>query len=48
MTKNAFHFILKALKEFKFCPDLFGHLGKRFVKKAQFNLKFYDVINWEN
>ena len=50
--KNAFYFILKALFVLKvqflhFCPDFFGRVGKRLAKKAKFNSKIYDVIDWE-
>ena len=44
--KNAFNFILKALSILnivKFLSQLFGHKGKRFNKKANFNFKIYDV-----
>ena len=29
------------------CSDFFGHVGKRFDKKAEVNFKIYDVINLE-
>ena len=38
MMKNVFYFIEKALfvlKIFKFCPGIFGHLGKRPDKKTK-------------
>ena len=38
---------LSFLRCFIFCPDFFGHVGKRFGKKANVNFKIYDVINWE-
>ena len=50
MRKTDFHFTFKAvfiLKIFKFCPDFFGHVGKRLDKKAKVDLKFYDVPTWE-
>ena len=37
MFKNAFYFILKLflfLRYSNFCPDFFGHLGKRLEKKV--------------
>ena len=48
--KSAFHLIFKALfnlKIFNFCPDIFGHVGKRLDEKAKANFKIYDVINFE-
>ena len=35
------------LRYLDFCPDFFGHVGKRFHKKAKVNLKIYDVYNLE-
>ena len=42
-TKKLF----SLLRFLNFCPDFFGHVGKRFDKKAKVNFKIYDVINWE-
>ena len=42
--------MLKALfilKTFNFCPDFFGHVGKRRDKKAKINFKIYNVTDWE-
>ena len=47
--KNAFLFTLKGrvtLKIFKFCPDLFGQVGKQLYKKAKVNFEIYDFIYW--
>ena len=47
MMKNNFYFTFKALfvlKIFKFCPDVFGHVGKQIDKKAKANFKIYDVF----
>ena len=30
-----------------FCPDFFGHIGKRIDKKAKANFKIYYVTGWE-
>ena len=30
-----------------FCRDIFGRVAKQLDKKAKFNFKIYDVINWE-
>ena len=30
-----------------FCPDLFGHMGIWFDKKAKFSFKIYDITTWE-
>ena len=30
-----------------FCPDFFGHVGKRLYKKAKVNFEIYDVTEWE-
>ena len=35
------------LKYLHFCPDVFGHVGKRLDKKAKINFKVYDVTTWE-
>ena len=35
------------LRYFNFCPDLFGHVGKRIDKKGKFSFSIYDVIYWE-
>ena len=42
-VKISFHFqdILT------FCPDFFGHAGKRLDQKAQVNFKISDVTDWE-
>ena len=32
-------------KYLHFCPDFFGHVGKRLEKKAKVNFKIYDVAN---
>ena len=40
--KNAFYFTLNALfvlETINFCPDFFGHVGKRLDKKAKVNFK---------
>ena len=47
IIKNAFYFILKALfilkiimlRYLNFCPDFFGHVGKRLDKKVKVNFK---------
>ena len=49
--KNAFYFILKAifvLKILKFISNIFGHVKKRFDKKAKVNFKIYDVTTRAN
>ena len=49
MMKNAFYSMLKALfvlKKLTFLSELFGHIGKRFDKKAVVNFKIYDVTDW--
>ena len=30
-----------------FCPNVFGHVGKRLDKKASVNFKIYEVTIWE-
>ena len=35
------------LKYLHFCPDVYGHVGKRLDKKAKINFKVYDVTTWE-
>ena len=30
-----------------FCPDFFGHAGKRLDIKAKVNFKIHDVTDWE-
>ena len=30
-----------------YCPDFFGHAGKRLDKKAKINLKMFEVVNLE-
>ena len=30
-----------------FCPDFFGHVGKRLNKKVKVTLKIYDFIYWK-
>ena len=30
-----------------FCPNAFGHVGKRLDKKASVNFKIYEVTIWE-
>ena len=43
-------FCLKAfsfLRYLNFCPETFGHLEKRFDKKAKVNFKIYGAIYWE-
>ena len=50
MMKSAFYLILKLssiLRYLIFCPDIFGHVGKRLDEKAKANFKIYDVINFE-
>ena len=50
MIGNAFYFSYKLLwflGYLNFCLDFFGHVGKRFDKKANVNFKIYDVIKWE-
>ena len=45
----ALHFMLKALfilKIFTFWSWLFGHVEKRFDKKAMVNFKIYDITDW--
>ena len=32
---------------FKFSPDVFGHVGKPLVKKAEVNFENRVAINWE-
>ena len=49
MMKNAFYSMLKALfvpKKFTFLFELFGHIGKRFDKKAVVHFKINDVTDW--
>ena len=39
---NVFYFILKVLsvlKIFRFCPEFFGHVGKRLDKKSKVKIK---------
>ena len=33
------------VKYLNFCPNFFGHVGKRFEKKAKVNFKIYDVTD---
>ena len=50
MMKNYLYFNLKRflfLRYINFCPDFFGHVGKRLDKEAEINFKIYDVINWK-
>ena len=45
----GFYFILKLfsfLRYSNFCPDFFGHLGKRLDKKAKINFKIYNAADW--
>ena len=35
------------LRYLNFCPNFFGHVGKRLDKNVKVNFKFHDVINWE-
>ena len=47
--KNTFYFVLKALlfsRYMNFCPDFFGHIGKRIDKKAKADFKIYYVTGW--
>ena len=46
--KNAFYFILKALlflRYLNFCPDFFGHVGKRLHEKPNVTFKIYDATD---
>lgn len=51
MIKNACYIIEKAffvlLRYSDFCPDFFGHIGKRLNKKAGINFIIYDVTKLE-
>ena len=38
-------FVLKIFK--RFCPDFFGHEGKRLDKKATVSFLIYNVTDWE-
>ena len=43
MIKNAFYFILKnlfVLRYLNLCPDFFGHVRKRLIRKLKLVLKF--------
>ena len=42
----AFKFLF-VLSYFNFCPDFFGHVGKRIDKKGKLSFSIYDVIYWE-
>ena len=47
MMRNGFYITLKdILKYLSFCPDNFGHVGKRLDEKAKVKFKIYGVINW--
>ena len=37
--------LLSFLRYLDFCPNIFGHVGKRLDKKAEVNFKFYDVTD---
>ena len=41
--KNLFWFS----RYLNFCPDIFGHIGERFNRKAKANFEIYDVSDWE-
>ena len=48
--KKTFFGILKVfwfLRYLNFCPDFFGHVGKRLDKKAKANFKICDVTTWK-
>ena len=50
MVKNAFYFASKALFVIAISKHsfwLFGHVGKRFDKKAKESFKIHDVTTWE-
>ena len=34
------------IKFFYFCPDFFGHVGKKIDKEAKVNFKIHNVPNW--
>ena len=43
-----FHIYIKVpLRNLNFCPEFFGHAGKRPSKKAKVNFRIHGVINWE-
>ena len=45
VIKNSYKNVLKRYKRyFNFCPDLFGRVGKRVLKRTEVNFKIYDVI----
>ena len=49
MMKNTFYFMLKALlvlETFTFLSRFFGYVEKQLGKKAQVDLKIYDVTDW--
>ena len=35
------------LRYLNFFPAVFGHVGKRFDRKANVDFKIYDVTDWE-
>ena len=50
MSKNTFQFKLTApssLRYLDFCPEIFGHVGKRFDEKAKVKFKISGIINQE-
>ena len=42
----SFEKFFSFLRYLNFCPDVFGHVGKRLDKKAEVNFKIYDVTDW--
>ena len=39
--------VFSFLRFLSFCPDFFGHVGKRLDKKVMVNFKIHDFATWE-